>query len=104
MIARICHGRAAASKGDAYVDYLKVSGVRELQETKGNRGVLLLRKSGPDAAEFLVISLWESYEDIKAFAGSDLEKARYFERDDQFLLEFEPKVSHYEVHVGPSEL
>lgn len=104
MIARIWHGRTPVSKAEAYVEYLKVSGVRELQETRGNRGVFLLRKVGPVEADFLVISLWDSTDAIRAFAGADFEKARYFEEDRTFLLEFEPKVAHYEVQSAPKNL
>lgn len=104
MIARIWHGRTPVSKAEAYVEYLKVSGVRELQETPGNRGVFLLSKVGPVEADFLVISLWDSTDAIRAFAGADLEKARYFEEDRRFLLEFEPNVAHYEVQSAPRNL
>jgi hypothetical protein len=38
---------------------------------------------------------------IKAFAGDDVETAKYYPEDRDFLLEFEPKVVHYEV-VGQS--
>lgn len=85
------------------MDYLKVSGVRELQGTPGNRGVFLLRRMGTRDADFLVLSLWDSFESIRAFAGADPEKARYFEKDREFLLEFEPNVTHYEVHAAPRE-
>ena len=104
MIARIWHGRTPASKSGAYVDYLKVSGVKELQDTKGNQGVFLLQKAGLREADFLVVSLWDSYESIRAFAGVDLEKARYFPKDREFLLEFEPNVTHYEVLSAPATL
>ena len=36
---------------------------------------------------------------IKAFAGSDPERARYYPEDERFLLDFEPNVEHYEVLV-----
>jgi len=102
MIARIWHGRTRASDGDAYREYVTASGVRELQQTPGNRGVYLLRKVNAKEAEFLVISLWDSFDAIRAFAGEDLEKARYFDQDRKFLLEFEPNVAHYEVLSAPS--
>lgn len=101
MIARIWHGRTPASKAKAYVDYLQVSGVKELRETPGNRGVFLLRRTGAQEADFLVLSLWDSFDAIRAFAGADLEKARYFAKDREFLLEFEPNVAHYEVESAP---
>ena len=43
-----------------------------------------------------------SLEAIKGFAGEDVEVAKYYPEDKEFLLEFEPKVVHYEV-VGQSE-
>jgi heme-degrading monooxygenase HmoA len=46
--------------------------------------------------EFLLLSLWESHEAIRAFAGEDLERAVYYAKDEEFLLELEPKVTHYE--------
>ena len=102
MIARIWHGRTRASDGDAYADYVTRSGVKELRQTPGNRGVYLLRNRKKTEAEFLVISLWASYDAIRAFAGEDLERARYFEQDRKYLVEFEPNVVHYEVLSAPS--
>ena len=34
---------------------------------------------------------------IKQFAGPDFEKARYYREDDEYLLERELTVDHYEV-------
>jgi hypothetical protein len=38
---------------------------------------------------------------IRGFAGDDVEIAKYYPEDKEFLLEFEPHVVHYEV-VGRS--
>lgn len=102
MIARTWHGVTPASKGDAYYDYLLESGVAEYRRTEGNRGVYILRRIEGDKAHFLLVTFWESMEAIRAFAGPDVEKARYFRRDREFLLEFEPAVTHYEVLGAPS--
>ena len=48
-----------------------------------------------------MISLWDSREAIVRFAGEDIERARYYSKDKDFLLELEPKVKHYEIMVGP---
>ncbi len=104
MIARTWHGVTPAAKADAYYDYLEASGVKEYRRTKGNRGVYVFRRIEGDRAHFLLVSLWDSYESIRAFAGEDLEKARYFPKDREFLLEFEPHVTHYEVLAAPGEL
>lgn len=68
--------------------------------TEGNRGVYVLRRLEGEQALFLLISLWESTEAIKKFAGSDIEVPRYHPKDQEFLLELEP-VTHYVVMVGP---
>ncbi len=84
------------------MDYLTISGVRELQETPGNRGVFVLRHIDAHEADFFVMSLWDTMESVHRFAGDDVSKARYFDQDREFLLEFEPHVTHYEVCLAPS--
>ena len=60
-----------------------------------------MRRIEGDEAHFLLISLWESIDAIKRFAGEDVEKARYYPEDPAFLLEMEPRVTHYEIPVRP---
>ena len=101
MIARMWHGVTVAERADEYLDYLNETGVPDYQETEGNRGVYVLRRIERDRALFLTVSYWGSIEEIKAFAGPDPEKARYYPEDERFLLEFEPQVKHYGVVVEP---
>jgi heme-degrading monooxygenase HmoA len=103
MIARVWRGVTAEDDADAYLAYLERTGVHACHATPGNRGVYVLRRSGSGRAEFLFLSLWESMEAIRAFAGPDVEKARYFAEDREFLLELNPFVSHYHVLVAPEE-
>ena len=97
MIARIWHGVTAAEKSGEYLDYLNETGVPDYRATEGNRGVYVLRRIEGDRAHFLTVSFWDSIGKIESFAGSDPDKARYYPEDEEFLLEFEPKVEHYEV-------
>jgi heme-degrading monooxygenase HmoA len=97
VIARMWFGRTKAEDCDAYLAYLEESGVAELHATPGNRGVIVLRRLDDDEAEFGVMSLWDSLDDVKAFAGEDVEAAHYYPEDERFLLEFEPRVKHFEV-------
>jgi heme-degrading monooxygenase HmoA len=100
MIARTWHGITPATKADAYLDFLKQSGVPDYQATEGNRGVYVLRHIKGDVAHFLLVSLWDSYDAIRKFAGDDMEKALYYPEDKDFLLELETTVTHYEVLVA----
>jgi len=66
----------------------------------GNRGVYVLRRVKLGRAEFTFISLWESIDAIRRFAGDDYEKAHYYPEDRDFLIELEPFVEHYDVLTG----
>ena len=101
MIARIWRGRTPALKAEAYHQYLRVTGLKDYAETPGNLGVYALRRIQGDVAEFLMLSLWESMDAVRAFAGDNPERPVYYPEDDEYLLEREPMVSHYEV-LDPS--
>jgi len=96
-IARIWRGRTLASKADEYERYLNANGVAKIRTTPGNRGVTVLRRTDGDKTEFEVISIWESIEAVKNFAGADYQKAVILPRDREYLLEVEPNVVHYEI-------
>jgi heme-degrading monooxygenase HmoA len=97
MIARTWHGRVPAEKADAYFDYLKATGLADYARTPGNRGTQVFRRVDGDVAHFVITTLWDSLDAVRAFAGDDPERARYYPADDDFLLEREPRVTHYEV-------
>lgn len=97
MIARTWHGRVPAAQADAYHAYLLRTGLGDYASTPGNRGVQVLRRTEGEIAHFLLITLWDSLDAIRAFAGPDYERARYYPEDDDYLLEREPFVTHYEV-------
>lgn len=97
MIARVWRGVTPTAKADAYVEYLRRTGLKEYRATEGNKAVVMLRRVGGDEAEFLLLTFWESYEAIQRFAGEDIEKAVYYPEDEQYLLSMDPSVVHYEV-------
>jgi heme-degrading monooxygenase HmoA len=100
VIARVWRGRTPAAKAAAYEAYLARTGLVDYRATSGNRGVLALARIEGEEAEFLLISFWDSLEAIKRFAGPDVERAHYYPEDETFLLEMEPRVSHYQVFSG----
>jgi len=101
MIARYWSGEVPASRADDYQRYLEKTGIRELNATPGNRGVYVLRRTKGDRTEFVFVSLWESLDAIRAFAGEDVERARYYPEDREYLLEMSPGVKHYQVAAAP---
>jgi heme-degrading monooxygenase HmoA/uncharacterized damage-inducible protein DinB len=97
MIARSWDGLTKAEQADAYVDYIRRTGVKDLAATAGNRGVYVLRRLEGDEARFRVLSLWDSMEGIRRFAGDEPERARYYPEDERFLKALDPQVAHFEV-------
>jgi len=95
-IARVWRGVVEASAGDAYRDYVVETGVAGLRQTEGNQGVAILRRTEGSKEIIKVISLWPDKAAIERFAGSDLERAVYYPKDDEFLLEKTETVEHWD--------
>src|SRR4029450_12338871 len=73
MIARIWKGAVRQQDGDAYARYMQETGVAGYAESPGNRGVWMLRRDVDGRTEFVMFTLWDSLEAVKAFAGDDYE-------------------------------
>ena len=97
MIARIWRGTVRESDKDVYYDYLQQTGLKEYAAVPGNRGVPTLRRVKDGRCEFVILTFWESWDAIRAFAGEDYEKAVYYPEDERYLLEKLPFVEHYEL-------
>jgi heme-degrading monooxygenase HmoA len=100
VIARMWSGAVRAGRGDEYAAYLDRTGKRDCRATPGNRGVLILRRDRADETEFVFVSLWESMDAIRSFAGDDVERARYYPEDRNFLLALAPTVRHYDLSMA----
>jgi hypothetical protein len=63
----------------------------------------MLRRNVDDRTAFMLFTLWDSLEAVKAFAGDDYETAVFYPEDERFLVERDRTAAHYEVttHVGP---
>lgn len=102
MIARIWKGRTRAHQADAYVDYVKKTGIAAYQSVEGNRGQYILKRVVDDVAELTVVTFWDSMDSVKALAGPEPEKPVYYPEDQDYLLEFAETVDHFEVvHASP---
>ncbi len=101
MIIRMWHGRVNHNDAREYREFLQQRAIPDYQSVDGNIDVKILERQEEDATHFITMTTWESFDAIKAFAGEDLERAKYYPEDEGYLLEFEPTVVHYEV-VGRS--
>ena len=100
MIARIWRGAVRREDGDAYSKYMRETGVSDYAKTPGNRGVWMLRRDVDDRTEFVMFTLWDSLDGVRAFAGEDYETAVFYPEDDRYLVERDLQASHFEVEAS----
>ncbi|MEW6508998.1 MAG: antibiotic biosynthesis monooxygenase [Bacteroidota bacterium] len=97
MIARVWKGTTLEKDTETYLQYLEETGLKDYRKTEGNLGVQLLLKTEDGISEFVIISLWDSFDSIRKFSGKNIDKARYYPKDKKYLLKLEPNVAHYTV-------
>lgn len=96
MIVRTWHGRTKTIDAVAYRQFVIHTGIKEYLSTKGNRRAQIWQRQEKDITHIWTVSWWKDFESIKAFAGNEIEKAKYYDEDKRYLMEFEPTVTHYE--------
>jgi heme-degrading monooxygenase HmoA len=88
---------------DEYVKYVKATGLAAYLQTPGNLGAsVAVRDLDAQRTEIVTLSWWRDIEAVKAFAGADYGRSRYFPQDDRFLLTRPEHVHHYEATVAVS--
>ncbi|QLA17810.1 antibiotic biosynthesis monooxygenase family protein [Desulfolutivibrio sulfoxidireducens] len=97
MIARLWTCRTPLSKADAFEAHLLATGVAEVKKTPGNLGATILRREAGGVAHFVMISYWEDFTAIQAFAGQDLDRAWLHGDDALFDLDPDMFVTHHQV-------
>ncbi len=97
MIVRTWRGATRAADAEAYVQYLLRTGIPEYEATAGNHGTLLLHRTAGEHEEFLILSWWDSSDDVKGFAGADIATAVFYPEDDRYLVERDLEAFHWEV-------
>ncbi|HZH43275.1 MAG TPA: hypothetical protein VEY50_04255 [Lysobacter sp.] len=96
MIFRVWQGRTPLHLGDRYAQFLQERAIPDYRRIAGNLGVTILRRDADEVSHFMIVTSWESLEAIRAFAGEPIDRAKYYDEDSGFLLEFEPHVLHYD--------
>jgi heme-degrading monooxygenase HmoA len=100
MVARMWRGWTRRKDAEAYVEYLQETGAPSSLGTPGNRGFYILHRRDGEREEFVTVSLWDSLDAVKGFAGDDVEQAVFFPEDERFLVDRELTVRHYEWITG----
>jgi hypothetical protein len=99
VIARVWRGSTRAEDADEYAAYVEETGLRGARALPGSRGTLLLRRERDGRAEFQTILLFDSLDDVRGFAGDEIDVAVFYPEDDRYLVDRELDVGHYEVEL-----
>ena len=97
MISRHWKGVAKAGRADAYVQHLKADTFPRLAAVPGFIRASILRREVEGGTEFQIVTVWESLDAIKSFAGEDTEVAVVPLVAQAMMVEFESRALHYEV-------
>ncbi len=103
MIGRLWHGWTTVGDAPRYQEHLREETFPELRTIDGYVDGYLLRRDSGDRVDFTVLTLWESLDAIRAFAGDDYETAVVPDAARRALRGFDERVTHHEVVLGPRE-
>jgi heme-degrading monooxygenase HmoA len=97
MIARTWRGTATPGKAADYQRHFTTNVAPHLKQLAGHEGAYLLRREDQGEVEFLALTLWDSIESIRAFAGQNPNVAIVEPEGRAALSRFDEFARHYEV-------
>lgn len=103
MIGRMWRGWASRETADGYEEIFKHEVAQELNQVAGYRGAYLLRRDDRDGVEFVTLTLFDSLDAVRGFAGDQYETAVVLPAAQALLRDYDRTARHYEVEVSPGE-
>ncbi len=102
MLARLWHGWTTPENADAYESLLRSEVLPGIESRiDGFRGVYLLRNESGGEVEFVTVTLWDSLDAVREFAGADYEVAVVPPEAQRVLSHYDERSVHYEVLLQP---
>jgi heme-degrading monooxygenase HmoA len=97
MIERHWKGVARPSEATRYIHHLRLDTFPSVAKIKGFIRSTILYRPVEKGTEFLIITVWESLDSIRQFAGANVEQAVVPAVVQEMMVEWEERVAHYEV-------
>jgi heme-degrading monooxygenase HmoA len=97
MIMRMWKARTTASRADDYIQHATKVVFPKVNAIEGHRGAYLLRRETQGDVELVVLTLWDSMEAIRRFAGPEPNKALVEPEARAVLTSFDEYVTHFVV-------
>lgn len=102
MIARIWQARTGGEQPtNAYRQVFEEEVLGHLRGLTGFHGGYLLARPAAGSTEIMTVTLFDSLESIKSFAGDDFERERVTPAARATLLRSNPAIRHFTVLVAP---
>jgi hypothetical protein len=101
MIARVWHGRTSPADAGTYQSMLRTTILPGIHRVAGYQGAFLLRRDAGNEVEFVTITMFESMEAVRAFAGPDYERPVIYPDAERLLTRYDDRSIHYELLTAP---
>src|SRR5262245_28794240 len=98
MISRLWHGwTRPGDDADRYEELLRNTILPGIRRVPGYRGAYLMRRDDSGETEFVTLTLFDSMEAVRAFAGEDYARAVIHREARPLLTRFDERSAHYSV-------
>jgi hypothetical protein len=97
MIARLWTGRVPLDKAADYLQLMTEVAIPDYRAIPGNLGAWCLSREDGGTMTVSMLTFWSDFDAIRRFAGTPIDKAKYYDFDAQFLLEMPERVQHFDV-------
>jgi heme-degrading monooxygenase HmoA len=101
VIARWWRGWTARENAPAYEALLRAEILPGIHRVEGYRGAYVVRREVEGGVEFGTLTLWDSLEAVREFAGEDHETAVVPPEARALLEHFDERSTHYDVIEEP---
>jgi heme-degrading monooxygenase HmoA len=101
MIARLWHGVTSHENTNEYEHLLRGEILPGIHRVEGYRGAYLLCREVPEGAEFVTLTIFDSMDAVRRFAGEDVESAVVPEEARRLLARFDRRSVHYTILAEP---
>ena len=102
MISRHWKGIVKRGSADAYIAHLEHETFPALGRLSGFVAASILRRETEEGTEFQIVTVWQSLDAIRAFAGADLSVAVVPAAAAALMATYDRFVVHYEIVGGKS--
>ena len=102
MICRYWRGWATSEKAGAFETLLRTKVLPGIN-VKGYRGAYVMHREVASTVEIATLTLWDSIEAVKQFAGEDYQTAVVSDETKALLTNFDKVCVHYESVMEPGK-